>query len=91
MVQMNKMARSVGDFGFSELFDLVQNLQVTRAGANLLNVKPRPANLELRRGFFSYWAAVDWYKVLATIKNLTVAGSFKEAYQKSWATPGDST
>jgi hypothetical protein len=91
MVQMNKMAHSVGDFGFSELFDPVQNLQATRAVADPLNVKPRPANLELRRGFFSYRAAMDWNKIPANIKNLTVAGSFKEVYRKTRATPRDST
>jgi hypothetical protein len=87
---MNKMAHSVGDFGFSELFDPVQNLQATRAVEDPLNVKPRPANLELRRGFFSYRAAMDWNKVPANIKNLTVAGRFKEVYRKTRATPRDS-
>jgi hypothetical protein len=48
----------------SELFDPVQNFHATKAVADPLNVKPRPANLELRRGFFSYRAAKDWNKIL---------------------------
>jgi hypothetical protein len=91
MVLMNKMAHSVGEFDFSELFDPVQNLHATRAGADPLNVKPRPANLDLRRGFFSYKAATDWKKIPANIMNLTVAGSFKEAYRKKRATLGART
>jgi hypothetical protein len=88
---MNKMAHSVGDFGLGELLDPVQNFHATRAGADPLNVKPRPANLELRRGFFGYRSAADWNKIPATIKNIKVASSFKEAYRKTRATPRAST
>jgi hypothetical protein len=34
---------------------------------------------------------MDWNKVPANIKNLTVAGRFKEVYRKTRATPRDST
>jgi hypothetical protein len=59
MVTMNKMAHSVGEFNLSELFDPVQNNHATRAGADPLNVKPRPATLDMRRGFFSYRTVKD--------------------------------
>jgi hypothetical protein len=83
---MNKMAHGIGDFNISELFDPVQNFHATRAVANPLNVKPRPANLELRRGFFSHQAAKDWNKIPTNVKNLSVAGSFKVAYRRQRAT-----
>jgi hypothetical protein len=87
MVLMNKMAHGVGDFGFSEIFDPVQNFHATRAGADPLNVKARPANLEIRRGFFGYRSAAEWNKIPVNIKDIKVAGSFKEAYRRTRATP----
>jgi hypothetical protein len=77
----------VGDFNLSELFDPVQNNHATRAGADPLNVKPRPATLELRSGFFSYRTVKDWNRIPAAIKNIPVTGKFKEAYRRSRATP----
>jgi hypothetical protein len=53
MVTMNKMAHSICEFNICELFDQVQAQYATRAAVDPLNVKPRPANLELRRGFLA--------------------------------------
>jgi hypothetical protein len=87
MIMMNKMAHKVGDFDFSELFDPVQNNHATRAGADPLNVKPRAATLELRRGFFGYRAVKDWNRIPGHIKNIPVAGRFKQAYRRTRAAP----
>jgi hypothetical protein len=87
MVTMNKMAHGIGDFNLSELFEPVQNNHATRAGADPLNVRPRPANLELRRGFFSNRTVKDWNRIPAAIKNIAVTGQLKEAYRKSRAAP----
>jgi hypothetical protein len=87
MIMMNKMAHRVGDFDFSELFDPVQNNHATRAGADPLNVKPRAATLELRRGFFGYRAVKDWNRIPGHIKNIPVAGRFKQAYRRTRAAP----
>jgi hypothetical protein len=83
MITMNKMAHGVGEFGLQELFEPVQAHHMTRAGADLLNVGPRPATLELRRGFFSYRTAMDWNKIPANIKSIPVAGRFKDAYRRT--------
>jgi hypothetical protein len=77
MVTMHKMAHGVGDFALHELFDNMPGRQITRAGADPLNVRPRDAHLELRRNFFSYRAALDWNNIPANIKCLPVTGSFK--------------
>jgi ribonucleases P/MRP protein subunit RPP40 len=72
MVTMHKMAHNVGDFQLSELFDPAPVHHQTRAAADPLNVRPRPANLEIRRGFFSYRAAIEWNNVPAQLKTMAV-------------------
>jgi hypothetical protein len=62
MITVHKMAHSVGDF---ELFDRIPGRQNTRAGADPLNGRPQPPTLKLRKGFFSYRAAMDWNNILA--------------------------
>jgi Reverse transcriptase (RNA-dependent DNA polymerase)/Endonuclease-reverse transcriptase len=86
MITVHKLAHGVGDLNIFELFDRVPGRQNTRAGADPLNVRPRPATLELRRGFFSYRAAMDWNNIPANVKSLPVTGQFKEAYKKLRAT-----
>jgi hypothetical protein len=85
MITMNKMAHGVGEFGLQELFEPVQAHHATRAVADPLNVRPRPATLELRRGFFSYRVAKDWNKIPVNIKSIPVAGRFKGAYRRTRA------
>jgi hypothetical protein len=82
---MHKMAHNVGDFRLSELFDPAPVHHRTRAAADPLNVRPRPANLEIRRGFFSYRAAIEWNNVPAHLKTIPIAGSFKRAYRRTRA------
>jgi hypothetical protein len=51
MVTMNKMAHNVGDMDLQELFDQLPGRHVMRATADQLNLRPRPANLEIRCRF----------------------------------------
>jgi hypothetical protein len=77
MLLINKMTHGVGDFNMSELFDPVQNFHATRAVADPLNVKPQPANLELRRGFFSYRAGKDWKKTRLMLRTYQLQAASK--------------
>jgi hypothetical protein len=62
MVMMHKMAHGVSYLSRYRL------IKPPRAGSDPLKVRQRPANLELRSGFFSYCVVKGWNKIPASIK-----------------------
>ena len=82
MLQTFKIVRGIDKVNSKTWFQMAAHAErATRSSDGLLNLRQRPARLEVRRNFFSNRVVESWNQVPSDVKNARNVGMFKRLYR----------